>query len=372
MKRVFFYGALFFVMASCGGQQQAAQQAASPFPVVAIDRGDIVVANEFAAELQSKDVVEIRSRATGYITKIYVAEGAKVKRGQPIVKINDDDYTQQVLSADAAVKLAKANYDNAELEVRKLKPLVEQDIISSFQLETAQSQAASAKAALNQAEHQLKSAKINRGFTLITSPVDGVISPYDMRVGTLISATELVTTVSASGDINAYFAFDEKKIDELRGHYGQQMSVEEIVDLFPAADLMLSDGSLYTSKGKVETASGIVNSNTGSLQLKAVFPNEAGALRTGSIGRVLIPIASEDVIRVPQKSTYESQDKRMVYTISADSTVVGKAITTAGGADGYFIVTDGLNEGDKILFEGLNQVREGMKIIPRDTVVTIR
>lgn len=355
------------MMQSCAEQAQVAAPTPS-YPTIKVKSGNLVENSEFSAELQSRNVVEIRSRATGYVDKIYVEEGAVVRKGQPIVKIDQRDYSQRVLAAEAAVKSAKANYDNAALEVHKLEPLVEKNIISNFQLETAQSQAASAQAILGQAEHQLAEARINLGFTVISSPVDGVIGTYDIRVGSLVSATEQVTTVSAKGDMFAYFAFDEKKLLSLKQAFGQDKSMQEMIAQLPEAELVKADGTIYTHKGIIEAASGIVNQTTGSIQLKAVFPNPDGELNSGSMGRVRIPVSYENVMLVPQKSTFETQDKRMVYIVNADSTVASKAIVTSGAAGGNYVVEGGIDLGQTIIYEGISLIRQGMKVAPRDTI----
>lgn len=336
------------------------------FPTITIRVDSAIVNTDFPAEVEARNVVEVCSRAMGYLSSILVSEGNLVKKGQTIVKINDADYVQKVNAASAAVKSAAANVNNARLEVEKITPLVEKNIVSPFQLETAKSNLMAAEANLAQANSQLSDARINLSYTTITSPVTGVIGKMDIRPGSLIQPGTLISTVSAEGDVFAYFAFDEKKLLSMLGE-SEGSNIYEKVKELPAVEFILADGSIYPELGQVEVASGIINKNTGSIQLKGVFKNPTTTMRSGSTGKVRIPVKYKNVFIVPQKATYELQDRKMVYVYNpADSTVKSKAITVIANTNTDFVVSSGVNSGDVIVYEGISRVRDGMQIAPEN------
>ena len=338
------------IFLSCQSKNDSKEKKASKYKVVTIKRGDATVYLSFSTQIQSENVVSIYAQATGYIQKIYVAEGDNVQKGSPILKINDDIYRQ-------AVKSTKAAYDNAQLEVKKLTPLVEKGIISPYQLETARSNVQAAQAAYD-------NAKINLSYTLIKSPVSGVVGRITLKAGSLLATglTDPVTTVAANGNAWAYFAFDEKKLlqlsDSISGNLKQKVAK------LPLVDLLLADGQLYTSKGKLELGSSIIDPTTGSLQLKAVFPNPQSLLRTGSSGTVRIPSYYHHVLLVPQKATFEVQDKKLVFLLDNQNNVHATVIEVVNNTSDQYIVTGGINEGDKIVMEGISLLKDGDKIVP--------
>jgi membrane fusion protein (multidrug efflux system) len=339
------------ILFSCkGGKDGKEKKGPSKYKVMSVAKGDATVYDSFAAQIESENTVDIYSRGTGYIQRIYVNEGDNVRKGSPILKINDADYRQAVNSARAAC-------DNANLEVKKLRPLVDKGIISPYQLQTAQSNLQAAKAAY-------ENARINLGYTTIASPVSGVVGRITLREGSLVTAglAEPITTVASNGNVFAYFSFDEKKLlqlaDSLPG------SLKQKVGRLAKADLMLANGQLYDYKGKIELGSSIIDPTTGSLQLKAVFPNPKALLRTGSSGTVRIPTSYHNVLLVPQKATFEIQDKVLVYTVDAKGIVKATSITVLDNTDTQYIVSSGLKEGDVIVTEGINRIKNGDKIIP--------
>lgn len=338
------FGFLFY---SCG--EQKVIPPLGKYNVQVVQKGDAVVYTQFPTQIESEQVVTIYPRVTGYIKQIYVKEGDNIKKGQPIVKIIDEDYRQNV-------NAMKATYDNTKLEVEKLKPLVAKGIVSPYQLETAQSNMETAKANYDYA-------KVTLGFTLITSPVSGVVGRIVMKQGSLLSTTmtDPFTTVAAGGSVFAYFAFDEKlllHIDTLPG------SLQQKINRLPKVNLLLADGTPYPDKGKIALGSSIIDRTTGSLQLKAVFPNAQSILRTGSSGIVLLPNRYSNILLVPQKATFDIQDKKLLYTVDTAGIVHSTNITISNTAGANYIVSSGIKEGDVILLEGVTRVKDGDKIIP--------
>jgi len=338
---------------SCNGKKGQGERSPAKYKTEIVRRADATIFTLFPVQIQSENAIEIYPRATGYIQKIYVKEGDNVIKGSPILKINDADYLQIVNSTEAA-------FDNAQLEVTKLKPLVEKDIISPFQLQTAQSNAKAAQAAY-------ENAKINLGYTLITSPVSGVIGRISLREGSLLTAgiATPITTVASSGDVFAYFSFDEKLLLQFTDD-SAHMSLKQIVSKIPPAELALANGQIYEHKGRIELGSSLIDPTTGSLQMKGIFPNPDALLRSGSTGTIRIPTIYKNAIIVPQKATYDIQDKKMIFTVDSANVVHATNIKVFNNTSDNFIVASGLNEGDKIVLDGVGKVKDGDKIVTGD------
>ena len=338
---------------SCSGKKdQNDQRTQAKYKIETVGRSDATVYSKFPVQIQSQDVIEIYPRATGYIQKIYVQEGDNVKKGSPILKINDADYLQTVNSTKAA-------YDNALLEIQKLEPLVAKDIISPFQLQAARSNAEAAKAAY-------ENAKINLGYTLITSPVSGVVGRISLREGSLLTAgiATPITTVASKGNVFAYFSFDEKLLLQMVDSTNE--SLKQKVAKLPPVELLMANGQVYGYKGKIELGSSLVDPTTGSLQMKGVFPNPEAILRSGSTGTILLPNIYKNVIIVPQKATYDIQDKKMIFTVDETNTVRATNIKVLNNTSDSFIVGSGLNDGDIIVLDGVGKIKDGDRIVTSD------
>lgn len=365
MKKNLLHLALAIAAVSCGGptpQQGTKSSKPTQYPTMVLGASSAEIHTDFAAELQSAQVVEIRPRVSGYIDKIAVQEGAHVRRGQVLFQINQDDLQEQVNTANAQVDAAKAQVDKAVLEVEKLTPLVEKGIISPFELENAKSNLAAAKAQLNASKSQARNAQISVGYASITSPVDGVVGRIVVRSGTLVSPStpDALTAVSSDGPISAYFSLDENSVLAMTHHTKSSgMNLRQLVEKLPEATLVLSNGDIYAEKGKVELASGILDINTGSMQLKAIFPNPEGILRTGASAKVRINAPFEDVVLVPQSATFELQDKKMVYLVDSSGKVTSQALNVYGTTGTDYVIQSGVIKGDRIVTEGLDFIHEG-------------
>lgn len=356
MKQRSLFSALtaIIIMASCGKKEQQAPQAMGPmpFPVQTIAKQDAILFEEYTANLEGQQNVEIRPKVSGFIQKIYVDEGQAVRKGQVLFKLET-----QTLNQDAAA--AKANVQAAQVEVDRLKPLVERNIISKVQLETAQARLAQAKAAYS-------GVAANIGYGTITSPVNGVIGSLPYREGSLVSATseQPLTTVSDTKKMRAYFTMNEKQMLGFTRNF-EGATVQEKLKKVPPVSLMLIDGSEYEHKGNLETVSGLANPSTGTTEFRAEFPNPQAVLRSGSSGVVRLSIKQENVILVPQNAVFDMQGKQMIYVVNKDNTVKSKIITVTGTSGLNFIVAEGLAEGDVIVTEGPSKLKDGMPIVPQ-------
>lgn len=361
------------IITSCGNSDQ--KKAGSPppvqvqsYPVVALKAQSTSLETDYPATLEGIQNIDIRPKVDGFIEKIYVDEGATVKKGQPLFKINAPQYEQQVRTANAAISSAEADVNAAQLQVNKTKPLVEKDIISKYDLDAAVLTLQSRKAALAQAKAELVNAKVNLGYTHITSPVDGVIGSIPFKTGSLVSgnSTSPLTTVSNISKIYAYFSLNEKQLLDFSRNYKGATIAAKIKNI-PSVSLVLADGSTYSEKGKIESINGLINTGTGSASLRATFPNTQNLLRSGASASVRIPQHLENVILIPQKSTIDLQGKKFVYVLGDKGLVKNTEIEIMEITKGnYYVVTKGLKEGDKIVLEGFQSLRDGLEIKPEE------
>jgi len=355
------------VIASCGKKDDKAAQAAAAaqvkeYKTLTLQPESATLYTDYPASIQGQQNIEIRPRVEGYIEKIYVDEGAVVKAGQPLFKINAPEFEQEVRTATASIKSAQAAVSSAKLAVNKVKPLVEKEIISKYELETAQFNYESAMATLAQANASLVNARTNLGYTTVTSPVDGVVGSIPFRLGSLVSSNtaDPLTTVSSIGNVYAYFAMNEKVLLNFTQGSG---TLAQKIKQFPAVSLLLSDGSTYDQKGHIETVNGLINTETGTVNIRARFPNPRGVIRSGSSTTVRIPKEVKDGLIIPQSATFELQDKIFAVTVGKDGKTKNANITILENSAGnYYVVTDGLQPGDQIVLEGVASLKEGTQI----------
>lgn len=362
------------IIASCGNSDQkkagAADAAAQPqaYPVVTLATQSTTLETDYPATLQGIQNVDIRPKVDGFVQKIYVDEGATVKKGQLLFTINAPQYEQLVRTAAAAISSAEADVNAAQLQVNKTKPLVEKDIISKYDLDAAQLTLQSKKAALAQAKATLVNAKVNLGYTNITSPVDGVIGSLPFKAGSLVSSAnaEPLTTVSDIARVYAYFSLNEKQLlDFSRNYKGANLTAQ--IKNMPPVSLVLSDGTPYTEKGRVESINGLINTGTGSASLRATFPNPSRLLRSGASAAVRIPQHLDNVILIPQKSTTDLQGKKFVYVLDEKGNVKSTEIEIMELTKGnFYVVSKGLKAGDKIVLEGFQSLKDGSQIKPEE------
>lgn len=363
---------LFVIMTSCGGkdaQQQAGMSGAgAPAQVdtYKVALGSVNLNTSYPATIKGKMDIEIRPQISGFITKVCVDEGQRVSKGQTLFIIDQVQLEAAVRSAQAAVAAAQSQVATAQLTANNQKSLLDKNIISNYQYETAALALQSAKAQLSQAKASLVNAKKNLSYSVVKAPCAGVVGAIPNREGSLASPSgQALTTISDNAQVYAYFSLNEKQILELT-HNGAQ-SLEAGIRQLPPVQFRLADGTVYAKPGRVSTVSGVLDSSTGSAQVRALFPNENGMLHSGATGEVLIPSNSQNVILVPQKATYEVQDIKYVYVVGDSSKAVSKPITVLPENDGVnYVVTKGLNVGDVVVTEGVGtQVKEGTVIQPK-------
>lgn len=342
----------------------AAKKAA--LPVIAVETRNATTYREYNTSLEGSQDVEIRPQVSGYLEKIYVDEGDHVQKGQPLFKIDDNIYRQQLNNAKASLLAANAQLEKARINLSKLRPLVQHEVVSDVQLREAQAALNAANATVAQAKAAVSTAKINLGYTLIKAPAEGFVGRLRLKEGSLVgknTATAL-TTLSSVDDIYAYFSMAEADFMAFKNQFPGK-TIEDKIKQLPPVELVMADGSIYPQKGKVTAMMGQFDETMGTIGFRAVFANKNGLLRSGNTGAVRIPRPVNDKLVVPQKSTYTLQDKIFVFTVGKDNKVASTPITISAKIGHYYLVRKGLQPGEKVVYTGLNRLSEGVLIQPQ-------
>ena len=364
MKKTALWALAALLFASCGQKSQNIGEAGNDYAVVTLQPKDVELNTAYPATIKGMQDIEIRPKVSGYLTQLLVDEGATVRKGQPLFKIDDVQYRAAVNQAIASVNVVKANINTQKLTVENKKMLHAKQIISDYDLQTAINQLASLEAQLQQAEAALQSARDNLRYCTVTSPGDGVVGVIPYRVGSLVSASSAqpLTTVSSINEMYVYFSMTEKQLLALTREQG---GLNEALKNMPPVTLVLSDGTTYSETGKVSTISGVIDPSTGAVQMRATFSNAQRVLRSGGTGSVLMPNNQKGAIVIPQKATYEIQNKKFVYVVDAKNKVQSREIQVLVQNDGQnYVVSDGLKAGERIVVDGVNKLKNDMEIKP--------
>lgn len=356
-------------LVSCGSKQQQQMQMPAPqIATITVDYGTSDVESGYPATLKGKTDIDIRPQVTGFITKVCVDEGQQVHKGQVLFQLDPVQFQAAVESAEAQVRLAETSLATAQLTADNKRKLFDKNIISEYEWQLAANSLAQAKSQLSAAKAQLVSAKKNLAYTVVTAPSNGVIGSIPNREGSLASpsSAQPLTTVSDNSQIYAYFSLNEKDILKLAQNGAK--SLNSSVSQMPEVSLRLANGEIYPEKGKVATVSGVIDNTTGAATVRALFENKSGMLRSGSTGMVLIPQSTDSVLLIPQKATFEMQDRKFVYVVNDSNVVSTQPITVSPVTDGKnFVVLSGLQPGQRIAVEGIGtKVRDGITIVPTD------
>ena len=360
-----------FVVFSCSNKQGGGQAGMSgqvgEYKVMTVKEDSITLYKDYPTTMQGIQTVEIRPKVPGYIESILIDEGDYVKKGQILFRLNANDLMATVRSAEAQVKVAEANVATAKINLEKTKPLVDKGIISKFNLQSVEASCQANEAQLAQAKANLANAKANLEYTVITSPTTGFIGNFPYRVGSLVSSaiTQPLTTIANTSEMYAYFSMNEKEFLALiEGLTGK--TLQEKLTHMPKVSLIMANNSKFGHSGKIETASGLVDLETGSVNMRATFPNPEGILRSGGSGSIRIPQHLNSALIIPQSATYDLQEKHFVYVVGEGNKVKNTEIDViAGNLKNSYVVSNGLKPGDQIVIEGISTLRDGTPVNPK-------
>jgi membrane fusion protein (multidrug efflux system) len=354
------------LLAGCA-EQQAPQQALAPpaLPVEAVHTGTETTYQDYPASIEGVVNVEIRPQVAGVLERILVDEGAAVRKGQPLFKINDAPFRELLNNALAAQQAAAGSVVSAQVEVDRFAPLVQNKVVSEVQLQTAQAALTVAKANLQRAKAAVSSARINMGYTTISAPVSGYLGRLQTKQGSLVGPTDAqaLTQLSDVHEVHTYFSLGEDDFITFRKQYAGQTLQDKLTHLPPVA-LVLADQSTYPTRGKVDMVDGQFDKTTGAVTLRATFPNANGLLRSGNTGTIRLALAHPDVLLVPTAATVELQDRVFVYAVGDSNRVSRQAITIQGKSGANYLVTEGVKDGDRIVLQGIDHLQEGQIIQP--------
>ncbi|WP_439504720.1 efflux RND transporter periplasmic adaptor subunit [Sediminibacterium sp.] len=344
---------------ACENKENAGTAELIPsLPVVEVVQKDTILQTDYVADIQAVKNVEVRARVQGFLEKIFVDEGHEVKKGQPMFQINDLEYKTELAKAKAAVSSAMAEAKAAELELGRTKILVEKNVIAKTEYELAVSKVNAAKAKIDEALSAQTSAETKLSYTFIRAPFDGIIDRIPLKMGSLIDPGALLTTISDVHNVFAYFNISENEYLQYRKSVIKGLKEDRPVNL------LLADGTQYGYSGKIETSDGEFNENTGAIAFRARFPNPNKLLKHGASGKARLTTAVDNAIIIPQKATFEIQDKTFVFIVDKDNIIQTRAFKPGRRVAQYYIVEAGLKPGENIVYEGVQSIRQGAKIKP--------
>ena len=349
-------------LVSCGVDMPKETQ--SSFETMTVKKSDIELPYKFSARMKGQNDVTVTPQVSGQLMKICVAEGQQVKQGQTLFVIDSRNAQLELEAAQANLQAALAQENSAKLEYESNKNLFEKKIVSSYLLSNSENSYKQAQASVAQARAAVNRAKVNLGFCTITASVSGVIGEIPVRTGDQVSPMTQLTMLSGNTTMYAEFSVTEALVESMVKEGVKAAEVEKYLANLPPATFIMKNGTEYPHQGRVISLTGVVNSATGSLTAKVSFPNPDGHLYSGIQGMVVMNFAEKDVMLVPQNAVVRLQDKSQVYKVQADSTATAVEVTTEDTGNGKdFIITSGLNVGDKIVTTGANNVTEGQKVL---------
>jgi len=354
---------LTYLLIGCAPKNQEVVQQKNELPVYTLEEANTLTTQEYPASIQGSVDIEIRPQISGIITKVLVEEGSYVQKGQKLFKINDSPFREAVNQARANLAAAQATALNTQIELDKLNPLVQNKIISDFQLKSAQAAHALALANIEQAKAVLESAHINLAYTDILAPVSGYIGRLPKKQGSIVSSSDMeaLTTLSDVSKVFVYFSLSEVDFIHFKSQYAGETLNEKIKNTDPVK-LILADKQAYPEVGKIDLVDGQFDKNTGAITLRASFPNKNGLLRSGNTGKIRLDMQHEHALLIPQESTLEIQDKTFVYVVDAQNKVSKQIVHIAGRSGQHYLIDEGLKSGDRIILRGFDNLTEGEEI----------
>ncbi|GAB3022996.1 efflux RND transporter periplasmic adaptor subunit [Spirosoma pulveris] len=349
------------VLTSCSSQPEQKQAESAPtLPTIQLSKQEATLDRDYASELEAVQNVEVRARVAGYLDNILVDEGQPVHKGQLLFQLNGTEYQVEVARAIANLESASAEAQSAEVEMDRVKLLVEKKIISPSESKLARAKMETAKAAIDGAKAALNKARFHVSLTSIRAPFDGVINRIPFKRGSLIEQGALLTSISDLRQMYAYFNVSEKEYLAFikKRHDPNKATIREV-------ELLLADDSVYPYKGKIETTETVFEGNSGTIAFRASFPNPKQLLRHGATGKIRMSNDVDDALLVPQKAVFEVQDKNFVYVVDANNKIKSRSFVPSSRVDQFYIVQSGLKEGDRIVYEGIQSLKDGMTIVPK-------
>lgn len=351
------------MLVACGSTEDTVQRK-EEFPVTAVIAADTFAYTYYVAEIHALQNVEIRARVNGYLEQIHVDEGAYVKKDQLLFSINHKEYAEELEKARAIYKTASVEVQAAELELKSVLQLGDKKIVSPLEVELAKNKLEAQKARMEEARANMAHAGLRLSFTEVRAPFNGIINRIPHKIGSLVDEGLLLTTISENDEVYAYFDVSEKEyLNYARSQSEDSTRSREV-------ELVLADGNVHPQKGYIETVEGIIDKNTGNIAFRARFKNPGKIIKHGASGKVRLHKDFKNALIIPQKSVFEIQDKQYVFKLDRNDRLHMQNIETAYRMPHLYILSKGLKAGDRIVYEGIQNVKAGMSIKPR--LISIR
>lgn len=351
---------LGFFVAGCSSKRHNQHDTAEPeLPVLQIDARDTLLRRAYVANINACQNVELRAKVPGFLEKIFVDEGRFVKKGQPLFALNDAEFKVQLSEASAFLASTRAEVKMSEVELSRVEGLVKKNIVTRSELDLAKAKHNAAEAKMQEAQAREEKARIGLSQAVIRAPFSGIIDRIPHRIGSLIEEGALLTTLSDIHTMHVYFNVSENEYLQFVRNGGMKENADEEIRL------QLSDGSTYSQAGRIETMDGEFEKATGSIAFRASFPNPDNLLKHGASGKIILQSVVNDAILIPQRSVFEIQDKNYVFVLNANNKVNMRTIEPDTRLEDLILVRSGLEDGDRIVYEGVQNIKEGNVIRPR-------
>jgi len=360
-KRVYFGIPLIgLLLVSCSTEaDKTTDKGKIRIPVTTVIEKDISLDRMYVADIQAIQNVELRSRVAGFLEKIHVDEGKFIKKGQLLFTISDEELRAEVSRAQASLNSIIADAKTVELELERVKLLVNKRILSSSELDVAKAKFAAQNARVEEARAALDHARARLSYTKIYAPYDGIIDRIPLKPGSLLEEGTLITSVSDISSVFAYFNISENEyLDYLRARPKGADTTDKTVHL------VLSDGKQYEFSGQVETVVSEFQENTGSIAFRARFPNPQFLLKHGATGKIKLTNNVEEALVLPQKAVFEIQDKNYVFVVDKANKVKMRNFKPKARLGDFYIIESGLQEGETVVYEGIQNIKDGMQVSP--------
>ena len=361
---LYFFTAMALCAIACrsNNENKTTDTELQEVPVVQILKKDTIIHTNYVTAIEARRNVELRAKVQGYLEQIYVDEGQEVKEGQLLFKLNDKEYRLALDKAKANLANMQAEAKATSLEAQRVSGLVNKKIISATELDLAKTRIRSAEAKVAEAQALESEAAHHLSYTAIYAPFSGVIDRIPLRSGSLVTEGALLTTVSDLSTVHAYFNVSENEYLQILQSNGDEKTNDA---LNSTVELFLSNGNKYAHKGIIKTMEGQIDAGTGSIAFRASFPNPNHLLKHGSTGKIVVTTPVQQVLLVPQKAVFEIQDKNYVYVVEKNNVVAMRNFIPSVRINDYYIVQSGLSNGDNIVLEGVQSIKNGMRIQPK-------
>jgi len=366
-----FFALLLVVISSCKDKVQKAPPP-QPFQVYEVQTKSVPIYEEFVGQIYGEKDIPIRARVVGFLDGIHFKEGEQVKKGQLLYSIDPDPLQQEVAAQTSMVAQAQTVLVQTESDLKRIEPLAEMSAVSEQELDMATAQRDAAISGLKAANANLNIANLNLGYAKMYAPIEGIIGKTLAREGEFVGQNPnpvILNTVSQLRSVRVQFFLSEYDYLRVAKAYLKRtnrkiQASDETIDL----QLILADGSLYPHKGKMDFIDRNVDPSTGAILLQATFPNPDRLIRPGQFARVKVKIRqANDAVLIPQKCAKELQGQFSVFLVNAENKLEAKKIVIGEKYGEFYLVEEGLKNGDKIILEGIQKARSDMEIVPKIT-----